>query len=101
MQIACAVVSALSSYFWTAGCAWLLVQVVSIHYALVNGRFTRRVLLFCMPLAWGVPVLGVGLVLPVDLHGFGGDWRCWATYTHYAIWPFIGPSLLIIAVILS
>lgn len=93
-------VSAFMAYFWTAGCAWLYMETLCVHYALVKGRFAGRVLVCFMPLAWSLPVVGVLLVLPVDLRGFGGDWRCWASYDHYAIWPFIGPSLLFLAVCL-
>ena len=94
------VVSAFMAYFWTAGCAWLYMETLCVHYAVVKGRFAGRVLVCFMPLAWALPTL-VLLVLPVDIRGFGADWRCWASHTHYAIWPFIGPSLVFIAVCLT
>ena len=93
--------SALISYFWTAGCVWLYLEALCVHYAIDKEHFAGRVFTCFMPLGWILPIGGVLLVLPVDLHGFGGDWRCWAAYAHNANWPFIAPSLFFFVVCLQ
>ena len=86
--------SGVIQYAFTAATAWLYMETLFLHYAVTAGRLAGRAFICYMPIAWISPLAGIGALLGVNLNGFGGDWRCWASYEHYAIWPFLSSIFL-------
>lgn len=98
VQVACAVVSGFIQYSFTAATAWLYMETLFLHYAVTVGRLKGRALICYMPIAWLCPAPGIGALLAVNVNGFGGDWRCWASYEQNAIWAFLSSIFLLFLV---
>ncbi|XP_065903442.1 adhesion G protein-coupled receptor L4-like [Dysidea avara] len=99
-RASCLIVAILLHYFFMTAFSWMLCEgilmFIMIKLVFYKGFFKRR--RFFSLVGWGLPIPIVVVSAAVSHEQYGDDDSCWISEDKGAIWSFIGPMLLIIAV---
>ncbi|XP_060579946.1 cadherin EGF LAG seven-pass G-type receptor 1-like isoform X3 [Ruditapes philippinarum] len=95
----CTAVSALLHYFYLVVFFLMLAYGIEIAISVVYVFVTRSRIKWLLPLAWGIPLVIVGISMGVTkLEGYGNESFCWLSIEDGLLWAFVGPAALIIVI---
>ncbi|KAL4232620.1 hypothetical protein ACF0H5_007310 [Mactra antiquata] len=95
----CTVISAMLHYFYLVVFFLMLAYGIEIAVCVVYVFVTRSRIRWLLPLAWGIPLVIVGISLAVtELDGYGNERFCWLSTDDGLLWAFVGPAALIILI---
>ncbi|XP_070189458.1 mucin-22-like isoform X2 [Littorina saxatilis] len=93
-KIVCTVVAAFLHYLWLVVFFLMLCEGIDIFITVVIVFPTESVIGWLLLMAYGVPVLIVGVTMGVtNLEGYGGTDFCWLSPEDGLLWTFVGPAL--------
>ncbi|XP_076445185.1 uncharacterized protein LOC143283056 isoform X2 [Babylonia areolata] len=93
-KLACTVVAVLLHYLWLVVFFLMLCEGLDIFVSVVIVFPTKSVLCKLLLMAYGVPVIIVGVALGITrLEGYGGTDFCWLSLKNDLLWAFVGPAL--------
>ncbi|XP_065192630.1 adhesion G protein-coupled receptor L4-like isoform X2 [Sycon ciliatum] len=91
-RVTCGVVAGLLQYFYTVAFAWMAVE--GYHLYLMTERVFKsreNQLKIYIPVAWGIPLINVGISAGVRYEDYGTKDYCWLSIENGTIWAFLGP----------
>ncbi|KAK7107190.1 hypothetical protein V1264_015148 [Littorina saxatilis] len=93
-ETACTVVAGLLHYLWLVAFFLMLSEGIDIFISIVHVFPTKSGLVPLLIMAYGVPLIIVGVSMGVTkMEGYGGTDFCWLSLEGGLLWAFVGPAL--------
>ncbi|CAG0903871.1 unnamed protein product [Cyprideis torosa] len=89
----CTAFSVIIHYSYTAMGIWLALLCWAAFKAVTQGVIGGRLMAYSL-LAWGLPLISVGVALMVNMQKYGTDPRCMIAFDNEIKWLFFGPLLI-------
>ncbi|KAM5312704.1 adhesion G-protein coupled receptor D1 isoform 2-T2 [Glossophaga mutica] len=97
--VPCRVLAVLLHYFFLGAFAWMLVEGLHLYSMVVKVFGSEGSKRRCYyGIGWGLPLLICVLSVSCAVDSYGTGNNCWLSLQSGAIWAFVAPALLVIAV---
>ncbi|XP_032454612.1 latrophilin Cirl isoform X6 [Nasonia vitripennis] len=93
----CGIVAGLLHFFFLCAFAWMFLEGFQLYVMLIEVfEAEKSRLRWYYLVAYGAPLLVVGISCVIDSSGYGTDDYCWLSADNYFIFSFVGPVILVI-----
>jgi len=93
-NIACIALSSCMHYFFTATAAWLALESYAAFKAVTQGIISGKLLAY-IPIAYGLPLVSLGVSYVLASYSYGTDPRCMVSLEASAKWMMFGPLIFL------
>uniref|UniRef100_A0A1X7VA05 G-protein coupled receptors family 2 profile 2 domain-containing protein n=1 Tax=Amphimedon queenslandica TaxID=400682 RepID=A0A1X7VA05_AMPQE len=97
-DILCTFIAGLLHYLLLCTFSWQLVEGVHLYLFIVRVFYNKKVVWLYYPLAWGIPLVIVGITMGVNFCDYGSMHYCWITNGNGALWAFHIPVIIVIII---
>ncbi|XP_011503866.1 PREDICTED: latrophilin Cirl-like [Ceratosolen solmsi marchali] len=96
-KIVCGIVAGLLHFFFLCAFAWMFLEGFQLYVMLIEVfEAEKSRLRWYYLVAYGIPLLVVGISSVIDPLSYGTDRYCWLRADNYFIFSFVGPVILVI-----
>ncbi|XP_014479736.1 PREDICTED: latrophilin Cirl-like isoform X2 [Dinoponera quadriceps] len=96
-RVVCGIVAGLLHFFFLCAFAWMFLEGFQLYVMLIEVfEAEKSRLRWYYLVAYGAPLLVVGISCIIDPLSYGTDQYCWLRADNYFIFSFVGPVLLVI-----
>ncbi|XP_071479259.1 uncharacterized protein [Diadema antillarum] len=93
--VSCKAVACVMEYFYVGVFSWIIMQSFHLWVEVKNPKdipFKEKFRYYFL-IAWGIPLMVVGVSFARTYNGYGVTEKCWITFEDNALWVFFGTSL--------
>ncbi|XP_050445380.1 latrophilin Cirl-like isoform X2 [Cataglyphis hispanica] len=96
-RVVCGIVAGLLHFFFLCAFAWMFLEGFQLYVMLIEVfEAEKSRLRWYYLVAYGAPLLVVGISCIIDPLSYGTDRYCWLRADNYFIFSFVGPVILVI-----